>query len=61
MWILQDEVAGGDGEAGVKGFVGVGYLKFACAGEGFGRLEGEDELLVHREIVLVGEMDGIIA
>ena len=61
MRVLQDEVAGGDGESGVEGIVGVGYLELAGAWEGVGRLEGEDELLIYGEVILVGELDGAVA
>ena len=62
VWgFCRTRVAGGDGEGGVEGLVGVGDFDLAGAGEGVGGFEREGELLVDGEIVLVGEMDGGVA
>ena len=43
---------------GVEGLVGVGDLDGGGAREGLAGFEGEGELLVGGEVVLVGEVDG---
>ena len=61
MRVLEDEVAGGDREGGMKGLIGARDFEFAVAGEGCGGLEREDELLVDGEVVFVSEMYGRVA
>jgi len=58
VWVLQNQAAGRDAERGAETLVGVGDLDCAGAGEGLAGFEGEGELPVGGEVILVGEVDG---